>query len=498
MKKAVKIALFAIFIPIALLYAQIPAAAEEEFRNPEAAAALLAEVDAGMILYSKNSDIPQQPYDLAKVMTLLLLVSACETGSADPDELVEMTETAYFDINSMSTTQGIQPGEEMTVLDLMYCAYIGGANEACNLLAEYLSGSTTSFVANMNARAKELGCLKTNFSNTHGQYDMRQYTTASDMFIIYREAIRYPLFLEISGTYRYSTKSVETSDKRNLTTSNALLNPNSKYYYRPCASGIPSPVFEVGYHEVADIDGGYSLISSAESDGLSLICVILGSNAVFLEDDSVEMRNLTETQRLYEWGFSHFSRRTILSTTDPVAKAPVTHGAGADFVNLRPESAITLLLENGVLDEEFERTVTIYSEKNGETLYAPVSAGDVLGEILLTRGNEKYGPVLLVANTNIELNRVQFIRMKISDMLATRAARFVMWLLTILVLAYIALVIRYNILRRRRLRKIAEAKARLSSERRSVNRELWSDIKENESEISGLGSGNRNQGSGKK
>ena len=493
MRKALIIAFLATMISVALLCPDMAAAASDSFKSPEAAAALLADADSGVPLFAYKSDLPRQPYDLSKVMTLLLLVTACENGAADPEEMVEMTESAYFDINSMSTTQNILPGEIMKLLDLMYCAYVGGANEACNLLAESLSGSVESFVGNMNKRAEELGCLNTKFTNTHGQYDAKQHTTAADMFLIFREAMSHQLFVDISGTYKYSTDSIGESGRRNLTSSNALLNPKSKYYYRPCASGLPSPMFEVGYHEVADADSGYSFVSYAESGGLSLIAVMLGCDAIVMEDESVEMLNLTETVRLFDWGFSNFSQRTILSTA-PVSKVPVMHGAGADFVNLRPEYAITLLLNNDVSIEEFKQTITIYSEENGETLYAPVSAGDVLGEIVLTRGDKHYGPVLLVANTNIDLNRLQFIKTRISDMLASRTARLIIWILAILVLSYIALVVRYNILRRRRLRKIAEAKERLIETRQGPRTDLWADIKENEPDLIGLGSGNRKPG----
>ena len=495
MRKTLFKAIFAAAAAAALLCAHVAALAADPFPKPKAASALLVEADSGTTLYSYNSDIPRQPYDLVKVMTLLMLVTACESGAADPEEIVEMTESAYFDINPMSTTQDISPGESMTLLDLMYCAYIGGANEACNLLAEHLSGSVSSFVRSMNARAKELGCQDSNFTNTHGQYDAKQKTTAADQFIIFREAMDHALFVEISETYKYNAQIAGTSERRTLTSSNALLNSKSKYYYRQCTAGMPSPVFEVGYGEVAEADGGYSFVSFAESGDLSLIGVVIGSRAIVLDDESAEMQNLTETIRLFDWGFANFSHRTVLST-NPVAKAPVMHVAGVDFVNLRPEYPITLLLDNDISDEDFEQSVTIYSEKSGETLYAPVGAGDVLGEITLSLGDKQYGPVFLVANTSIELNRLQFVRMQMSDMLASRAAHLVIWILVMLVLGYVALVIRYNILRRRHLQRIAEARAQLVAERRGVDRELWSEIKENESEATGLGTGNRKQGSG--
>jgi D-alanyl-D-alanine carboxypeptidase (penicillin-binding protein 5/6) len=215
-------------------------------------------------------------------------------------------------------------------------------------------------------------------------------------------------------------------------------------------------------------EGGHSFIGFAESDGLSLIVVVLGSDVIMFEDDSAEMRNLTESRRLFEWGFSQFSWRTILSTSDLVDRAPVSHGAGADFVNLRPESEVRLLLDNDIPDEEFIRTVTIYSVENDEELFAPIEAGEVLGELTLTRDGIVYGTIFLVANTNIDLHRFEFIRMQIREILTNEIVQIVFWGLIALLALYTALVIRYNILRQRRLRRIRIAKKKLAQERRQA------------------------------
>ena len=461
MRKITKNMILAVLAAAAILFANIPAAASGDFRRAEATAALLADMDSGMVLYELNTDRKHPADGLTKVMTLLLAVSACENGSLNPNGKIEMTESAYSDLSAMDSTQNIQPGEAMTVLDLMYCVYIGGASEACNLLAEKISGNVRTFISSMNSRAKELGCLNTNFTTAHGRYDYNQYTTAMDQFIIYREALSHPLFVEISGVFRYDTDATDMSDKRRLSNYNELLNPNSKYYYKSCTSGIACATYE----------GGYSSVSFAEANGLSLICVILGAQDVYLPDESVDLRNLSEASRLFDWGSTQFSRRTILSSTSLIDRAPILHGAGADFVNLRPESSITLLLNNDIPDEAFIKTVTIYSVANGETLVAPVHAGDVLGEVTLTLNGVDYGTVLLVANTSIDLHRAQFIKMQISDMLSSIIARRIILVLVILVLFYFALVIRYNVLRRKRLRKIAQAKRKLINERKKQDQD---------------------------
>ena len=457
--RKIKFIVIAVFAPAAILFAGAPAHAADPSQNLAARAALLADVDSGLILFEHNMDLRHPADALTKVMTLLLAVSACETGTANPNDIVVMTESAYYNINAMSTTQNILPGERMTLLDLMYSGYVGNANEACNMIAEHIAGSVVRFIEMMNELAEELGCKNTNFTNANGQYNDTQRTSAMDQFIIFREAMTYPLFVEISSTFRHELGETNMSEPRRLTNSNLLMSPNSKYYYRPCTSGMASATYE----------GGYSLVSMSEANGLSLICVVLGSDDFIYEDESVDLRNFTETQRLVEWGLSQFSWRTILSTVDLVDKAPVTNGAGADFVNLRPESSIELLLNNDILDEDFIKTVTIYSVESGEALSAPISAGDVLGEVTVTRDGMDYGTILLVASTSIELHRLEFIRMQVSDIMASSTTRNIIWTLVFVVLGYIALVIRHNVLRRKRIRKIEDAKRALMEERQNQN-----------------------------
>ena len=453
-----KILIFILLIPAVLICSYTPAKAAAPLDKIVASSALLAEADTGAILYEQDI-VSQHPADaLAKIMTLLLAVSAIENEEVRIDELVEMTESAWDDLGSKSTTQNIKPGELMSLRDLMYCAYTGGASEACNMIAECIDGSIEAFVERMNIQAMELGCKNTNFINTHGHYSASQYTTAQDQYIIFREAMGRELFAEISGTYKYTTENTNMSNERNLVSSNLLLNANSKYFFRYCTAGMTSATYE----------GGNSFVAYSEADGLSLISVVLGSDVIILEDESAEMRNLTESRRLFEWGVSEFGWRTILSSSELVAKVPILHGAGADAVILRPESEITLLLAKDIPDDEFIRDITIYSLESGEKLVAPIAAGTVLGELSLTRDGINHGTVKLVANTSIELHRLEFIRMQIVDVLSNSTTKTVLAILAILLFLYIVLVIRYNVIRRKRLRRIKDAKRKLVNERHGM------------------------------
>jgi len=454
-----RIAIFVLLVPTVLLFSSIPAKAAAPFEDIVASSALLAEADTGDILFKHDMGLHHPADALAKIMTVLLAVAAIENKEARPDELIEMTESAWSDINSNSSTQNIKPGEKMTLIDLMYCAYVGGANEACNLIAERVDGSVEAFVERMNTHAIDLGCDGTNFTNPHGQFDHNQYTTAQDQFFIFREAMGKELFAEIAGVYRYTASSTNMSDERSFISSNSLLNANGKYYYRYCTAGMTSATYE----------GGHSFVATAEFDGLSLISIVLGSDVIMLEDESAEMRNLTESRRLFEWGFNEFSWRTVLSTSDLVGKAPIIHGAGADFVNLRPETEIRLLLDRDITEEEFARKITIYSIDNGETLVAPIEADTELGELTLTRGGVNHGTVKLVANTSIELHKLEFVRMRVKAVMSSPTTRLVIAALSVLIVLYTALVIRYNLVRRKKLRRIAETKRNLIAERQTSN-----------------------------
>ena len=460
MKRFKKIIIFTMLLPtllLAVLSSYEQAQASSRFGDVVARSALLTEVDSGTILFEYNMHAPQPVGDFAKIMTLLLATEAIINNEVHGANVVTMSESAWHDINENSSTRNIIPEEEMTLLDLMYSAFVGNANEANNMIAEYIAGSIDAFVRRMNERAAELGCENTTFVNPHGQYDERQYTTAYDQFLIFREAVNNNLFLEISGTIRHVTAETNMTDARRLINTNSMLNQAGRYYYRHLITGATSFLFE----------GGYSFIGYAESEGLPLISIIFGSSAIIHEDQSTDLQNLLETRRLLDWGFSNFAIRSIISSSDLIARVPVEHGAGADFVNLRPESSIELLLDNAIPDEAFIRDIIIYSEVNDEPLVAPIEAGTVLGEVTISRDGFEYGTILLVANTSIELHRFQLIRMQITEALNSTIVRNIIIALAILVFIYIVLIIRYNVIRQKRLAAIRRNKQALINERQN-------------------------------
>ena len=450
-----KVAIFLILIISIQFFTFIPAAASTLVPPIEAGSAILAEKGTGIILYEYNMHRRHPADSLTKIMTLFLAATAVESDIISDNELIEMTEEAWHDIDTNSTTQSIGPGHIMTFIDLMYSAYVGSANEACNMIAIRLAGSIDDFVIMMNQKAMELGLVETRFVNPHGQYHQNQYTTAHDMYLLYSEATKSMLFNEISSTFRHVTERTEESGERNLVGTNSLLNQNSIYYYRYCLSGIASKTYE----------GGHSLVSVAEEEGLVLVSVVLGAREVINADESVSQQHFLESHRLFLWGYMNYGWRDILKTTDLIRRVPVEHGSGADFVNVRPEESLTLLLNNSVPDEDFVFDIVIFSEQRNITLVAPIEAGDKLGEIIVRYNGVEHARIALVANTGIELNGIEFMRRQIIDVLSTPLARNIIIILIILLLIYAALVVRYHVMRFNRMRRIRDARNEIIRER---------------------------------
>lgn len=137
---------------------------------------------------------------ITKVMTALLVSEAIDRGELSQDQMITVSSTSQFDLSADGSTANLKPGEVISVKDLMYCLLLPSANEAANILAEAVCGDVASFIELMNQRARELGCTGTHFANTHGLHDDDHYTTAYDICLFTREALKHDLIREVVGT----------------------------------------------------------------------------------------------------------------------------------------------------------------------------------------------------------------------------------------------------------------------------------------------------------
>ena len=411
-----------------------------------AKAAILAERNTGDVLFEYNADAQLPIASTTKIMTAMLAIEACERGDISLDDMVTVSATSQFDLVEDGSSQGIVPGEVISVKDLLYCALVASANEACNILAEHVSGDVSTFLTLMNTRALELGCSNTHFSNTHGLPDDTHYSSARDLYLIARHAMTLETFASICRTPSYTVPATNITGSRSFNSTNKLLTDESGLYGYEYANGI-----KTGSTSAA----GLCLVSSATKDDVDLICVVLGAEAALQEDGSYLSENFTESRKLFQWGFDNFSWQEILTTSDLVTEVPVYLGSGADTVVLRPAESVSAYLPNDFDASLLQQKVTLYNDDGSEnfSVTAPVAAGDELGEMTLEYGDYSSGPIKLVANRGIELSKLRYMSVQIKQTLGKPVVKLIIVLIALLVVAYIVFVILYN--RRRKQRREA-------------------------------------------
>ena len=407
------------------------------------------------VLYTKNPDERMYPASLTKVMTVLLAIEAVEAGTVKLTDMVTAQPGFDFDMIIGGSSVYMVTGETMSLENLLYCAMVASANEVCNVIADYVGGSISTFVEMMNRRAAELGCVNTNFTNTHGLPDANHYTTAWDFSRILKEAATHELFMEISNTVKYTVPDTNMAAERALENTNSLINPTNPIY--PGDYGYD---YARGVKTGHTSDAGYCLATTAVKDDVTLLCVILKSDAYTLDDGSILYGHFADAKALFEWAFENFSYQEIVKSTEIIADMPVIMGADAQTVAIRPSISINALLPNDVDLSAFERTVTLYrtDAEDGASLTAPVSVGQTVGQISVSLDGQLYGTAPLVTSTSVELSRVQFMKGQLAETLRRPAVVFTFWTLLLLFFGYLGLVIRYRLKRRAYQRRLEAAR----------------------------------------
>ena len=364
----------------------------------QAKAAILVDADYDEVLYEQNAHEKMYPASITKVMTCLLTLEAVDRGELTLEQVVTASSALHTGIGEGASTADIKEGEQLRIIDLLYAALIPSGNEACNVLAEAVSGSVTEFVARMNARAAELGMTGTHFSNTHGYHDDDHYTTAYDIYRMCRQAMEFETFRTIVSAKNYTMPATNFHpEERIVRSTNALIsNFRVAGYIYEYATGI-----KTGHTPEA----GYCLAASATKDGHTLLSVVMGCEREPGTTGSEGCLYFDETTRLLEWGFRNFSRRTILDDTAlDIAEVEVTLSEQANYVAVRPEGSIVACLPNDLDAEDFTRSWTL----DAESVEAPVEEGQVLGSITVSLNGKEYGSLPLVALNSVSRSELLY------------------------------------------------------------------------------------------
>ena len=372
-----------------ILYGPEPA----EIETVDAKAALLVDVDTGDTLYALNAEDRNYPASCTKIMTCLLTIEAIEAGELSLDQIITVEDSYAEGLTPDSSTANLTAGEEISLENVLYCLMLASANEAGNILAVTVSGSISAFADRMNERAAELGCTGTHFCNPHGLHDENHYTTARDLSVITMEAWKHDLFRTLVGTTYYTVPATNKSEERNLVNSNMLLPQRGSVYSYEYATGV-----KTGTTNAA----GYCLVSTAETEGRTVLAVVLGAKMIKHEDNTTTRMVYVESQRLLDYGLTGFQNLVLASGEETVAQLPVTGGEEGASVNVIPAEEVTYGLVNGLTADSFQREVSL-----PDSLEAPVEQGDVVGTMTFCYEGQAYAQVELVAGNSAALPVVE-------------------------------------------------------------------------------------------
>ncbi|MBR3879422.1 MAG: D-alanyl-D-alanine carboxypeptidase [Clostridia bacterium] len=334
----------------------------------ECKSAILMEAGTGRVLYEQNADEALPPASVTKVMTLLLVMEAIEEGKISLEDTVRTSAHAA----SMGGSQIFwKEGEEMSVEDMVKSVVIASANDAACALAEHISGSEEAFVKRMNERARELGMENTSFENTNGLDDtaVNHLTSARDIAIMSRELIGHEKILEYSSIWMDTVRN----GMFGLTNTNRLVR-----FYRGCT----------GLKTGSTSKAGFCVSATAERDGVSLICVIMGA-------ESGDKRNAMAA-RLLDYGFANFGVYQYIPET--INDLKVTGGI-SECVRVEAEG-FSAVVEKGKVQR------VEYRIELPESVCAPIKQGDRVGEIVFTIDGVEIGRSAILAAE--EINKIGF------------------------------------------------------------------------------------------
>ena len=330
-----------------------------------AKSAILIERTTGRVLFEYEADTPMPPASITKIMTLLLVMEAIESGKLTMETEITASEHAC----SMGGSQiWLEPGEVFTVHELMKAAAIASANDACAALAEAVSGTEEAFVELMNQRAAELGMKNTVFKNCTGLDAEGHVSTARDIAIMSAELLSHEKIKEYSTVWMDSLRNGETE----LTNTNKLVR-----FYKGCT----------GLKTGSTDEAGCCLAVSAERDGMELVSVTLGS-------PNTDER-FAAGRKLLDYGFANFTVAKPKPPEEELYEIPVTHGT-VDFITPVFDTPECFLLPKGQ-EGLIEQKVTL-----PESLEAPVEKGQVIGKVTVSLSGGEIGEYNILAGEGAE------------------------------------------------------------------------------------------------
>lgn len=344
--------------------------------NISSKSAILMDVGSGQIIYEKNSHEKLPPASVTKVMTMLLICEALESGKIKIDDQVQISENA----SSMGGSQiFLEPGETQKVDDLLKGIAVASANDGCVAMAEYVAGSIEGFVDMMNAKAKELGMNDTHFANTNGLPVDNHYTSAHDIALMSKELLKH----DVINKYLTTWMDQVVVGKKQVTVGLANTNKLIKHYQG--ATGV-----KTGFTQEAK----YCLSASAKRGETHLVAATLGA-----QTSPERFKDATD---LLNYGFANYESVKLCSRGDNLASLTLDK-AEENKVDLVAKDDLSLLIKKGSA-KDFTKKIKV-----SENPSLPIKAGTVLGNVEVYKDDKLIGKVDLVSTKDI--NKASYLKM---------------------------------------------------------------------------------------
>ena len=323
-------------------------------------AGIVMDIDSGAILYAKNIDSPHYPASITKVLTALVAM--------ENNELTDTITVKQEDIAILTPGDShiaLKVGEEISYEDGLYAALLASANEAAHSLASNTEGGYEAFLEKMNAKAAELGCTNSHFTNTHGLHEAEHYTTARDMALIGAAAFKNEDFMKITGTLQYKIEPTNLTDvERYVAQNHKMLYDWRSEYYEYCLGG------KTGY----TLEALNTLITFASKDGVNLVAVVLRAHG--------KGKTFIDTRAILDYAFDNFN------------KVPVSVDMLNDEKVAKVSKDAYVMLPEGVSYENLTYTLQEPTKKGDRKGVVTLQYGDMLvGEFEVTITEERHNEI---------------------------------------------------------------------------------------------------------
>lgn len=330
-----------------------------------AKSAILMEEATGNILYESNPDERLPIASVTKVMTMLLIMEAVDSGKISLDDMVTVSENA---MSYGGSTMFLETGEQLTVNDMLKGIAVASANDGCVAMAEHLAGSESAFVDMMNEKAKELGMENTHFMNTNGLDEDDHYSSARDVAIMSRELMKHETIFNYTSIWMDTLRGGKFQ----------LANTNKLIRFYDGANGL-----KTGSTSKALC----CLSAAAKRNDMQLIAVVLGA--------PTSAERFASAKSLLDYGFTNYAVNTQITAGDEVQKIAVEKGVDKEVGVVAGDSCSTLVKKG----QEDNITKEI---KIDETITAPIEAGQKIGTMTISRDGEVIADIDLNASSAVE------------------------------------------------------------------------------------------------